>query len=188
MSRSLFLPPPEAARAAARGIRLLALDVDGTLTDGQLTFTVEGKELKSFNVQDGQGIRLVQQIGIKVALVTARRSDIVSRRASELGIWHVIQGSNDKAESLRSLCLELGIALETSAFMGDDLPDLAPMAQCGLSIAPADARPQVSERAVWVTRARGGRGAVREVCDGLIAAQGQGEALLSSFLPATSAL
>lgn len=169
-------------RARAVRVRLLALDVDGTLTDGQLTYDSEGRELKAFHVQDGLGLKLAMEAGIAIALITARRSPIVAARAEELGIEHLVQGSHDKAASLRSLCAELAIATDQAAFMGDDLPDLPAMALAGLAIAPANAHPWVRDRVHWVTRAEGGRGAAREACDGLLAAQDLADAALARFL------
>ncbi len=173
--------PPAAIRAAVAGIRLLALDVDGTLTDGRLTLSSDGSELKSFHVHDGFGLRLLRESGIAVALVTARRSPVVELRARELGIAHVFQGSANKADSLREVCASLGIALAEAAFMGDDLPDLPAMRIAGMAIAPANAHPWVLQRAEWKTHARGGNGAVREVCDGLLAARGLAAAVLTRF-------
>lgn len=173
-------PPPGLGERAAR-IRLLALDVDGTLTDGGLGFNSLGVDHKQFHVHDGQGLRLAQDAGIAIALITARNSPIVDLRARELGIAHVVQGSKDKGASLSALCARLGIAAEQAAFMGDDLPDLAAMAIAGLAIAPANAHPWVRARTHWVTRAEGGRGAVREVCDGLLHAQGKAQALIAGL-------
>ncbi|MGQ0800882.1 MAG: KdsC family phosphatase [Pseudomarimonas sp.] len=174
------LPPPVALEKA-RQIRLLALDVDGTLTNGQLTFASDGRELKSFDVHDGMGLRLLRDAGIAVALITARSSEVVSRRARDLGIEQLVQGSHNKADSLRAICAELGLATGNAAFMGDDLPDLPAMQISGLAIAPANAHPWVVEHAQWTTRARGGHGAVREVCDGLLTAQGLAAAALARY-------
>lgn len=181
MSRDFALPA--AAQQLAAGIRLIALDVDGTLTDGRLVFASDGSESKAFHVHDGLGLKLLQASGIAVALVTARRSPIVAARAQELGIEHLLQGSRDKAASLREICAVLAIPTAAAAFMGDDLPDLPAMTIAGLAIAPADAHPWVRERVHWVTRAEGGRGAAREACDGLLLAQGLDAAALARYLP-----
>jgi 3-deoxy-D-manno-octulosonate 8-phosphate phosphatase (KDO 8-P phosphatase) len=173
---------PQALQARAAVIRLAAFDVDGTLTDGQLYFSDDGRELKSFNVHDGQGLKLLAGIGIEIALITARSSPLVARRAADLGIRHLIQGSHDKGAGLSALCASLRIAPESAAFMGDDLPDLAAMAVAGLAVAPADAHPWVAQRVDWQTRARGGSGAVREFCDLLIEAQGRRSDVLARFL------
>jgi len=176
-----FAMPPAAVLQATRTIRLLALDVDGTLTDGALTFASDGSELKTFNVHDGMGIRLLRDLGIGVALITARSSEVVARRARDLGIEHLAQASHDKAASLREVCAALGIAPAQAAFMGDDLPDLPAMAIAGLAIAPSNAHAWVRPQVSWITRAAGGHGAVREVCDGLLAAQGHAAALLARY-------
>lgn len=173
--------PPPAALEAARRIRLLALDVDGTLTCGQLTFASDGRELKSFDVHDGMGMRLLRDAGIAVAIITARNSEVVSRRARDLGIEQLVQGSHNKADSLRVVCAELGLTPSAAAFMGDDLPDLPAMRIAGLAIAPASAHPWVLDCVHWTTRARGGHGAVREACDGLLAAQGLAAAVLARY-------
>lgn len=169
---------PEDVRARARQIRLLALDVDGTLTDGRLHLTAEGDEIKSFHVLDGQGLKLLRDVGIDVALITARNSPIVTRRAAELGLEHVYQGSHDKLGCLRALCQILALGPEQTAFIGDDLPDLPVLGWVGLAVAPANAHPWVRTRVHWITRNGGGNGAARELCDLILDAQGQLDALL----------
>lgn len=173
-----------AARERASRIRLLALDVDGTLTDGRLLLAEDGSELKAFHALDGQGLKLLHTIGIEVALITARTSTVVARRAGELGITHVDQGCHDKRTSLQALCRQLGLDASQAAFMGDDLPDLSAMAWAGLAAAPATAHPWVRERAHWVSHLGGGAGAVRGACDFILEAQGQAERVLRGFLPA----
>lgn len=168
-------------RQRAARIRLLALDVDGTLTDGRLTFTSDGRELKSFSVLDGQGMKLVRDHGIEVALITARDSPVVQVRARELGLRHVYQGSRDKRETLSHLCQALSIGLDQVAFMGDDLPDLPALTVVGFATAPGSAHPWVRERVHFCTRAAGGDGAVRELCDILLTAQGKVDALLARY-------
>jgi 3-deoxy-D-manno-octulosonate 8-phosphate phosphatase (KDO 8-P phosphatase) len=172
---------PAAVLAALPRIRLLALDVDGTLTDGRLLFSSDGSDLKAFHVHDGQGLRLLRDNGVAVALITARRSPLVERRATELGIEHLIQGSTNKADSLRAVCAALGLTPAAAAFMGDDLPDLPAMAIARLAIAPANAHPWILPFVAWQTRASGGAGAVREVCDALLVAQGKRAAALQRF-------
>jgi 3-deoxy-D-manno-octulosonate 8-phosphate phosphatase (KDO 8-P phosphatase) len=152
--------PPAAERA--QHLRLLALDVDGTLTDGSIFIGPGGEAMKAFSVRDGFGITLLRQAGLEIALITGRRSDIVERRAAELRIAHVRQAAGDKAATLRALCAELAIPLEAVAFMGDDWPDLPAMAIAGLALAPADADEAVRAQAHWVAASPGGRGAVRE--------------------------
>jgi len=173
---------PDSLIALGRQIRLLALDVDGTLTDGRLLFADDGTELKAFHVLDGQGLKLLERIGVAVALITARTSSLVERRAADLGIPHVTQGCHDKGLALQQLVTLLGIPLSQSAFMGDDLPDLSAMRRAGLSIAPANAHPWVAQRVHLQTASSGGQGAVREVCDWLIEVQQQRENLLRVWL------
>lgn len=165
----------------AREVRLLALDVDGTLTDGTLLIGGDSEVAKPFSVRDGFGLNLLKQAGIVVALITARQSAIVARRAAELGIAQVHQGVKDKRARLRSLCEETGIGLEQAAYMGDDWPDLSVMASCGFAAAPADAEPEVRAIAHWVATAAGGRGAVRELAMFLLDAQGRRAGLLARY-------
>lgn len=158
------------ARAAL--IRLACFDVDGTLTDGRLYFDSEGREMKAFHVHDGQGLALLRRAGIAVAMVTARRSDIVERRANELDI-EAHQGVGDKRTCVEQIAARLGLQAEQVAFMGDDLPDLQAMSIAGLAVAPANAHAQVLEHVHWQTRASGGDGAARELCDLLLHARDQ---------------
>ena len=173
---------PADVRARAARIRLAAFDVDGVLTDGRLVYGAQGEETKSFHVHDGLGLKLLKAHGIEVALITSRSSRAVEQRASELGIEQVHQGAGDKLAQLRELCAVYSLPIEACAFTGDDLPDLAPMAHAGLAIAVANAHPWVLVRAHWRTARRGGDGAVREVCDLLLGAQGKAEAALASHL------
>jgi 3-deoxy-D-manno-octulosonate 8-phosphate phosphatase (KDO 8-P phosphatase) len=170
------------ATARAARLRLVCFDVDGTLTDGRLLYDADGVESKAFHVQDGLGLKLLQSQGIAVALVTARQSPIVARRGAELGLAHVLQGCRDKRAALFELCAGLGLAPAQAGFMGDDLPDLPAMLECGLAAAPRDATPPVLARAHWRSERRGGRGAAREFCDFVLAAQGRLDAALSAFL------
>lgn len=142
--------------------RLFVTDVDGVLTDGRLDYGVSGEDRKTFDVKDGQGIVMLQQRGVVVALITERRSHAVDARATELGIKHVLQGIRDKGEAVASIQKELGIAVSETAAMGDDLPDLAMFSLAGISFAPADAEFEVCEAATIVTRRSGGRGAFRD--------------------------
>jgi 3-deoxy-D-manno-octulosonate 8-phosphate phosphatase (KDO 8-P phosphatase) len=165
------LPADLLARAAK--IRLAAFDVDGTLTDGRLWYSESGHETKVFHVHDGLGLKRLQANGIQVAIISARISHPVALRAEELDIAHVYQGQNDKRECLRQILEALNLQPEQAAFVGDDLPDLPAMTTCGLAVAVANAHPWVAERAHWQTQLGGGRGAVREVCDLLLHAQGK---------------
>lgn len=157
--------------ARARGVRLAIFDVDGVLTDGRIFLTDDGREARAFHVRDGLGLKLLREAGIEVGIISARRSPLVETRMKELGVPHLLQGRRDKVEALRELLRETGLPPERAAFTGDDLPDLQVMRRAGLGVAVADAHPAVTARADWVTAARGGRGAVREVCDLLLAAQ-----------------
>lgn len=172
---------PADLRARAAGIRLACFDVDGTLTDGRLHYDAAGNESKAFHVLDGQGLRLLEDHGIAVALVTARESAAVVARARDLGLAHVHTGVKDKAATLRMLCAQLGVGALETAHMGDDLPDLPALALAGLAAAPANAHPWVAERVHWQARARGGEGAVRELCDLLLEARGLRAAVLARF-------
>lgn len=172
MSSSYLANVDASVRERAARVRLLALDVDGTLTDGRLLLAGEGIEMKAFHALDGQGLKLLHAVGIEIALITARTSALVSQRAGELGISHVHQGCHDKRASLRTLSQLLALEPAEVAFMGDDLPDLSAMGWSGFAVAPANAHPWVQERVHWVTGAGGGLGAVRELCDLILDAQG----------------
>jgi len=151
-----------------RAIRLLVLDVDGVLTDGRLYCGPRGEVLKVFHVHDGHGIVQLQRAGIAVAVISGRRSPMVSTRCRELGVQHVFQGVSEKLPVLERLLKRLKITAEECACVGDDLPDLPLMERAGLSFAVADAVAAVRTRADRTTRAGGGRGAVREVCELLL--------------------
>lgn len=167
---------PASVLARAQGIRLLALDVDGTLTDGRLWYAEDGRETKVFHVRDGLGIKLAQRHGVAVAIITARVSHALALRAEELGIVHLYQGREDKRACLGEIANALGLPMDACAMVGDDLPDIAAMRSAGLAVAVADAHPWAAAAAHWQTRQRGGQGAVREVCDLLLQAQGHAAA------------
>lgn len=152
-------------------IKLLALDVDGVMTDGSVTYTSDGSELKTFNIKDGVGIKRVQELGVTVAIITGRESAMVSRRAKELGISLVVQGREDKGVALAALLDSLAISAGECAYMGDDLPDLSAIEIAGLSACPADAVSQVKAACTVVMETAGGKGCVREFCDFLISAR-----------------
>ena len=173
---------PADIRDRAARIKLAVFDVDGVLTDGKLWFTADGHELKAFNAHDGLGLKRLLANGIEVAVITARLSHIVTERMAELGVAHVYQDQADKRACLDQLLHALRLDAEQVAYTGDDLPDLAAMQVAGLSIAVANAHPWVRERAHWRTRLAGGCGAVREVCDLILGAQGRAETELASFL------
>ncbi|AMN46127.1 3-deoxy-D-manno-octulosonate 8-phosphate phosphatase [Steroidobacter denitrificans] len=157
----------------ARDIRLLVLDVDGVLTDGRLYFSARGEEMKSFHVRDGAGIVALLRAGIHVAVISGRHSEAVARRMSELGVMHVRQGIQDKGGALQELLGILNVTPQALACIGDDVPDLPLFAAAHLAVGVADAHPAVAAQAHYITRARGGEGAVREVCDLIIDARGR---------------
>ncbi|MDO4683390.1 MAG: HAD-IIIA family hydrolase [Lautropia sp.] len=167
--------------AAARQVRLLALDIDGTLTDGKIWIGNDGEIAKSFSVRDGFGITLLKKAGIQLVIITGRQSAIVERRAAELGITHVHQGVSNKLDTLKQLGAELGIGLDEMAFMGDDWPDLAAMQACALPVAPSDAVPEVLAVARWVATARAGDGALREFATFLLNSRGEFNTLLDHY-------
>ncbi len=166
----------------ARNVRLLALDVDGILSDGLLCFSSTGEELKHFNVQDGLGIKLLQEVGIEVALITGRHGPIIAKRAQDLHIKHVFQGRDDKGVALLELCQTLNLSPADCAYMGDDWVDLSALKLVNFAISVPNAHAEVRSRVHLVTQAAGGAGAVREVCDIILQAQGHYTALLENFL------
>lgn len=166
--------PPNSSQveSSAKKIRTLILDVDGVLTDGRLNYLPDGTELKSFHVRDGLGIQLMRAAGCRVAIISGRECSAVSRRAHELGIDPVLQGVGDKVAAFESILHELDCSPETTAYIGDDLPDLPLLTRCGLSFAVADAAPEVRATAKVILRAGGGQGAVREACELILRAKG----------------
>jgi len=170
----------------AKAIRLLLLDVDGVLTDGRLYYGNNGEELKGFNIQDGLGIKLLQRNNIQVGIITGRSSELVARRASELGIELIVQGREDKLtalqETLKAMDKESQVQMEQIAFLGDDLPDVAVIRRVGLGVAVANAREFVADNAHWQTTAKGGYGAVRELAEMILQAQGKLDSTLSNYL------
>jgi 3-deoxy-D-manno-octulosonate 8-phosphate phosphatase (KDO 8-P phosphatase) len=172
---------PTAVTKAAQRIKLLLLDVDGVLTDGKLYYGNNNEELKAFNIQDGLGIKLLQQAGIQVGIITGRSSSLVRRRADELGIDPLVQGREDKLTALTELLEQSNFNLEEIAFVGDDLPDLAVIRRVGLGITPANGSHLVASQAMWQTRKDGGDGAVREVAELILSSQGKLESLLAPY-------
>lgn len=146
-------------------IRLLALDVDGVLTDGTINISGSGEIFKGFNAKDGLGISCLKRYGVEVAVITGRKSDIIHRRAEELGISLLCEGIKDKYTALANLRSRLGLRQEETAYMGDDLNDLPAFDAAGVSFAPCDACVDVRSQADIVTAAAGGKGAVREVAE-----------------------
>jgi 3-deoxy-D-manno-octulosonate 8-phosphate phosphatase (KDO 8-P phosphatase) len=155
----------------ATAIRLLVLDVDGVMTDGRLYYGPRGEALKVFHVRDGFGIRAVMQAGIEVAVISGRNSTMVVRRCRDLGIKHLIQGEDDKLPVLERLLKRLKLSAAQCACIGDDIVDVPLLEKTGMAFAVADAHPDACRAAHKVTKLSGGRGAVREVCDHLLAAR-----------------
>ena len=149
-------------------VKLLALDVDGILTDGGLYYTEEGEELKKFNVKDGMGLKLLMQKGIEVAVITASNSKATLHRCRKLGIDHVYLDVEDKLNVIKQLCEKLALSLSEVAYAGDDLNDLPILKEVGFPLTVADAISANKEEAIYVTSLRGGEGAVREICDKLL--------------------
>lgn len=166
----------------AKKIKLLILDVDGVLTDGKLLFDGQGREYKSFHARDGHGIKLLRQTGVEVAVISGRKSNSVTLRMKDLGIEYVYQGQEDKVMAFNEIIRSLSIQAEEAAHVGDDLLDLPIMRRVGLSVAVNDANFAVKEYADWCTSLSGGQGAVREVCDFIMQAQGNLEAVINSYL------
>ena len=156
----------------ASRIRLVVFDVDGVFTDGRLYYGSQGEELKVFHVHDGQGVKRLLKHGVAVAVISGRESAAVARRMQDLGIAHVFQGDEEKLPLFERLLKKLGLTAEQAACVGDDLPDLPLLERAGLAIAVPNALEGVKTRAQFVTKAPGGRGAVREVCDLIMASQG----------------
>ena len=162
-------------------IELVLADVDGVLTDGAIVLDNQGIETKLFHIRDGLGIKLWQRAGGRFGLVTGRSSHIVKVRAAELGIEIVRQGTEEKLAALREIVAELGLRPEQICYIGDDLPDLAAVRQCGLGVAVADACPELREAAHYTTLAPGGRGAVRETIELILKSQGRWDDVVHKY-------
>jgi 3-deoxy-D-manno-octulosonate 8-phosphate phosphatase (KDO 8-P phosphatase) len=162
----------------ARDIQLLLLDVDGVLTDGNLLYSGNGEESKSFNTQDGFGLRLLREAGVEIGVITARTSEVVARRASELKMRHIYQGVGNKNEAFKEVMRATGLKPYQIAYMGDDWLDLVLLQQVGLALVPANGAREVKEIAHFITERSGGTGAVRDACDLII----EGKNLLLELL------
>ena len=165
----------------ARKIRVAIFDVDGVLTDGALYYADSGEELKAFSVHDGHGLRMLRESGVAPAIISSRSSRSLEARARNLGIELLFQGAADKLAALSELLGRCGIGGEACAYAGDDLLDLPVMKRCGLAVAVPDAPALVRRRAQYVTRARGGHGAAREICEIILHAQGSLTARLGEY-------
>ena len=166
----------------AKSVRLMAFDVDGIMTDGGLYLTDSGEEFKRFNSMDGHGLKMLKASGVELAIITGRTSRCVELRAKNLGITHVYQGVADKLAAMKSLLIQLNLSPKDAAYMGDDVVDLPAMLYVGMGISVPDAPEIMHERAHYVTRRRGGNGAIREVCELLMAAQGTLDTQLAPYL------
>jgi 3-deoxy-D-manno-octulosonate 8-phosphate phosphatase (KDO 8-P phosphatase) len=167
--------------ARIRNIRLLILDVDGVLTDGKIIMNDQGYESKHFDVRDGHGLKMLMRYGINVALVTGRRSDVVEHRAKDLGIRDVYQGIFNKAEILDQILQKMNIHAEKAAYMGDDIVDIPIMRRVGLAVAVRDAVEDTKNVAHYVTKKKGGRGAVRELCEIILKAQNHWQDMIGKY-------
>jgi len=168
--------------ARAAKVKLFIFDVDGVLTDGSLTYGPEGEVTKTFHVQDGLGIKLLQEAGILTAIISARRSPVVVARARDLGIEFVHQGGHDKLTPFQDLLDKTGLGADEVGFIGDDVVDLPILSRVGFAVAVPNARADVLSRVHHVTQAHGGRGAVREVCDFVLRATGNYDKVMAQFL------
>ncbi len=182
MSTSQGLSPNrQTARARSKKIRLLLLDVDGVLTDGTLTYGGSNDESKSFNTQDGFGIRLLQEVGIGVGVITARKSALVQRRAEELKMGYIYQGIADKMTAFNEITKISGLKPFEIAYMGDDWLDLRILQRVGLAVSPANGVPEVKETVHYITEHSGGHGAVRDCCNFIMEAQNLLTELLQKY-------
>jgi 3-deoxy-D-manno-octulosonate 8-phosphate phosphatase (KDO 8-P phosphatase) len=170
----------QSVREKAKPIRMIMMDVDGVLTDGRILFSSDGVEIEAFHVRDGVGLRAAQRAGLVTALLTGRVSPAVARRAKELGISEIHQGIPDKVETYEVLLRRYGLSDEAIAYVGDDLNDLPLLARAGFSAAPGDAADEVKARVAYVTAHGGGRGAVREVIELILKAQGKWEEVIEN--------
>ena len=177
-----MMPPLQHILEKAKKLKVLILDVDGVLTDGRLFFDSEGNEYKSFHARDGHGIKLLRQTGVEVAVISGRKSSSVALRMKSLGIELVYQGRENKITAFNEIIEKLGIIPEQAAHIGDDLLDLPIMIRGGLASAVNDANFAVKQRADWCTVLPGGQGAVREVCDFIMQAQGRFDEVLDAYL------
>lgn len=173
---------PASTLANARQVRLMIFDVDGVLTDGGLYFGPDGEVFKRFNALDGHGIKMLGQFGIQTAIITARQSKILQTRATDLGVSHVFQGVHDKRVAFASLLAQTNVTAQQCGYLGDDIIDLPVLVRVGFTACVGNAHDEVKSRVQYQTKASGGNGAAREVCDLLLQAQGHYESAISAYL------
>lgn len=175
-------PERKIALAKAKAIKLLLLDVDGVLTSGHLLYSGENSESKSFHTADGFGLRLLHEAGVATGVITARKSTVVQRRAEELKMSHIYQGAKNKNIAFKEILAKTGLKPFEIAYMGDDWLDLVLLQQVGLAATPANGMDELKERVHYITEKQGGSGAVRELCDLIIAGKGLTDSLLQNYL------
>jgi 3-deoxy-D-manno-octulosonate 8-phosphate phosphatase (KDO 8-P phosphatase) len=177
-----MLEMPDLVAESAARLRLMAFDVDGVLTNGNLYYSPRGEELKVFSSLDGHGLKMLQEAGIEVAIITGRSSEMVAHRAANLGIRHVFQGVEDKRAAMRELRTLLDLDSDCCGYMGDDVVDLPILRACGFSATVADGHDFVKQHVDYVSHKGGGAGAVREVCDFILKAQDKLDDMLQTYL------
>lgn len=168
--------------SSAQNLKLMGFDVDGVLSDGRLYYCDDGSEIKTFNTLDGHGMKMLRDAGIEIAIITGRRSGAVEARARNLGIDLLFQAVENKKEVMAGILAERGFTFAEAGYMGDDVVDLPIMRACGFAAAPSNAHALVKEHSHLVTTLRGGKGAAREVCEAILAAQGKLDAVLARYL------
>lgn len=175
-------PQPPDIEVRAKRIKLLLMDCDGVLTDGRLWLTADGDEQKTFHARDGQGISLCHHAGLKTGIISGRTSSAVERRAQELRMSYVRQSAKDKIKALDEILVEAGVSANECAYIGDDVADIPVMQRVALAVAVADAVPETKQAAHYVSALKGGHGAVREVADLILKAQGKWDEVMGRFV------
>ncbi|HEX2548347.1 MAG TPA: HAD-IIIA family hydrolase [Gammaproteobacteria bacterium] len=166
----------------AKDIRLVIFDVDGVLTAGVLSYDHQGIESKHFHVHDGQGMKFLKKSGVEIAIITTCQSEIIKRRMQDLGVTHTYQGHFDKLPAYEDVKQKLNLQDNQIAYVGDDLPDLPMLLRVGLAVTVANAPKIIQDNVHWITKAKGGKGAAREVCDFIMQAQGTYQTMINSYL------
>lgn len=175
------MPMNKKMKEKIKNIKMLMLDVDGVMTDGKIIMDDEGRQLKNFNVRDGHGLKMVQRYGIQVVILTGRKSEVVNHRAKDLDIKEVYQGALNKKEVFLKILQKHNLAASAVAYMGDDIIDIPVLRQVGFSVAVADAVDVVKKNVDYVTKAKGGNGAVREVCEIILQAQDKWQEIAEKY-------